>query len=132
MLIAALLGLATAVAFDCPRQIDIQQTTRTADRAWEQVTDHGLPPAALQTVAVYADHPAEDGSLVPDATTTTARTAVTLWRLPPDSAPYWMACVYSNSRVLLAKKIPAEARQCALTAALREQQADDVVSFVCQ
>jgi hypothetical protein len=57
---------------------------------------------------------------------------VTVWRLPPDSAPYWMACVYVNSRTLLAKKIPTEAKQCILTEALRGQQANGVVSFVCE
>lgn len=124
--------IATAVIFDCPRTVDIQQTVYPPDSSWESVADAGLPPASLQTVAVYTEHPAEAGSLVPDETKKIAQTEVTVWRLPPDSAPYWMACVYVNSRTLLAKKIPTEAKQCILTEALRGKQANGVVSFVCE
>lgn len=137
LVVAILLGLSTAtcakaVIFDCPKMIDILQTVDTPDKSWEQVADAGLPQASLLTVAVYTQHPSDAGSLVPDFSKKNAQTEVTIWRLPPDSAPYWMACVYTNSRILLAKKISPEAKQCSLTEALRDQQPNGVVSFVCE
>ncbi len=135
-LILALLFPTCAIArpatFECPKVIDIQQTVTGADSAWERVPDTGLLPASLMTIAVYTGHPSESGSLVPDSNKRNAQAEVTIWRLPRDSAPYWMACVYANSRTLLAKQIPAEAKQCSLTTALRGQQANGVVSFVCE
>jgi hypothetical protein len=123
---------APPIVFDCPRVIDIAQTTLTSDPAWELVADTELPPATLSTVAVYTQHPSDGGNLVADQTERTEQTEVTWWRLPPDSAPYWMACVYHHSRILLAKPVPLEARQCRLTSALRGQQPAEVLSFVCE
>lgn len=128
----ALLLVAVPLIFDCPRVIDIEQTTHAADKAWELVQDSELPPSTLTTVAVYAQHPSDGGNLLPDHSDKTADTAITTWRLPPDSAPYWAACVYSNSRILLTKRIPTEARQCHLTEALRAQKPNGVLSFVCE
>lgn len=130
---ALLLAAVTApMIFDCPRVIDIEQATQVADKTWELVADSELPPATLTTVAVYTQHPSDGGNLVPDHIDKTDDTATTTWRLPPDSAPYWMACVYTSSRVLLAKRIPAEARLCHLTEALRANKPSDVLSFVCE
>jgi hypothetical protein len=131
-LLSTLPAAAAPLVFDCPRVIDIAQTTHTSDRSWEQVTDSELPPATLTTVTVYTEHPSDGGNLVPDQTERHDETEVTLWRLPPDSAPYWMACVYRQSRILLAKPIPLQARQCRLTTTLPGQQAGDVVFFVCE
>lgn len=137
LVVASLLACLAAAAvgaptiFDCPRVIDLAQTTRTSDRAWVLVADSELPPATLTTVALYTQHPSDGGNLVPDQTERLDDTEVTLWRLPPDSAPYWMACVYRHSRILLAKPIPLAARQCRLTTTLAGQQAGDVLSFVC-
>jgi hypothetical protein len=131
-LLACLPAAAAPVIFDCPRVIDIAQTTRTSDRSWELVADSELPPATLSTVAVYTQHPSDGGNLVPDQTERQDDTEVTLWRLPHDSAPYWLACAYRQSRIMLAKPIPLEARQCRLTTTLPGQQAGEVVSFVCE
>ena len=127
-----LAAVAAPLIFDCPRVIDIEQTTQATDKTWERVADSELPPATLTTVAVYTQHPSDGGNLVPDHIDKTADSATTTWRLPPDSAPYWMACVYANSRILLAKPIPAEARACRLTETLRAQQSNGVRSFVCE
>ncbi|MYM26199.1 hypothetical protein GTP46_26575 [Duganella sp. FT135W] len=128
----ALLLVAMPLIFDCPRVIDIEQTTLVADKTWELVQDADLPPASLTTVAVYTQHPSDGGNLAPDHSEKTADTEITSWRLPPDFAPYWAACVYIHSRILLAKRIPAEARQCHLTEALRANKPNGVLSFVCE
>jgi hypothetical protein len=127
-----LAAIAAPLIFDCPRVVDIEQTTHAADKAWQLVTDSELPPATLATVAVYTQHPSDGGNLVPDHSDNTAETVTTTWRLPPDSAPYWMACVYTNSRIVLAKRIPTEARQCHLTEIQRAQKTSGVLSFVCE
>jgi hypothetical protein len=129
---SALAARASPIIFDCPRMIDIEQTTHASDRKWELVPDQGLPPAALLTVAVYTQHPSDAGNLVPDQNERTAETETTSWRLPRDSAPYWVACVYANSRILLAKQVPIEAKQCRLTEALHDQKTSGVLSFVCE
>lgn len=123
---------AAPVIFDCPRVIDIEQTSRTVDQTWQLVVDSELPPASLATIAVYTQHPSDGGNLVPDHIEKFDQSQVTTWRLPPDSAPYWMACVYTQSRILLAKPIPADAMQCRLTESLRTQQPSGVIAFLCE
>jgi hypothetical protein len=127
----SLAGAAPAI-YDCPRIIDIEQTTRTTDATWELVTDSELPPPSLSSVTVYTQHPSDAGNLVADQTENLDQTQITTWRLPADSAPYWMACIYTHSRVVLAKPIPLEARQCRLTEALRGQKTNGVLSFTCE
>lgn len=129
---ASSMASAAPLTFDCPKSLNITQQQGTlADQSWEQVMDQGLGAASLLTIAVYSDHPSKLGSLVPDQTRRAVKTEITTWRLAPDPAPYWMACVYANSRILLAKPIPKEAKQCRLTQALLKQQVNGVVSFVC-
>ncbi len=132
-----LLGLtfstyAAPIKIDCPQTIKIDQSTDTEDTSWEMIPDAGLPPASLITIAVYTQHPSESGTLVADQSSRSAETQTTTWRLPADFAPYWAACVYSTSRVLLAKKLPDNLKQCTLTEALRGQKANGVVAFLCQ
>jgi hypothetical protein len=80
---------------------------------------------------VFSDHPDKLGRLVPDQTKRAANTDVTTWMLPPNVAPYWVACVYSNSRVLLAKPLPRQATRCQMTEAVLHKKTNGIVSFVC-
>lgn len=124
-------GSAAATTFDCPRTLDVEQTVTPADKSWDQVVDRGIGLASLQTIAVYTDHPSKSGNLVPDQTRQSGQTEVTVWRLPKDPAPYWMACVYANSRMMLAKQVPKDARQCQMTEALLNKKSNGVISFIC-
>jgi hypothetical protein len=123
---------ATAITLDCPKTVEIRQTISTSDTSWEQAADPDLPPAALLTVSVYIEHPSESASLMPEMAEKTEHTDITIWRLPPDSAPYWMACIYINSRTLLAKKLPLTTKQCRLTETGRGQPDHAVQSFTCE
>jgi len=125
-------GSAAAITFDCPRTLEIQQTATLADKSWDQVADRGIGPASLQTIAVYTDHPSKSGSLVPDQTKQSGQMEITIWRLPQDPAPYWMACIYANSRVMLAKSVPKDAKQCQMTESLLNKKPNGVISFICK
>ena len=126
-------GTAKAEQFlECPRAIAVPQPVAAPDPAWEAVANKRLPPPTLVNVEVYADHPNKMGALVPDDTQRTSQAEVSTWSLPADSTPYWMACVYSDSRTLLVRQMPTEVKRCILTVALLQKRRNGITSFICR
>lgn len=123
---------AAPITIQCPQTISVQQTTDARNDEWEPIADEGLTAPSLISIAVYVGHPGEAGTLVPDQTINSTAGETTIWHLAPDSRPYWVACIYTNSRLLLGKRIPDSAGQCYLKEALRGKKKNGVISFECE
>jgi hypothetical protein len=128
----ATLFLRSAIAQqDCPPTISVNQSIAAPLPTWEALANSRLPMPSLIDIEVYAGHPSKSGALVPDQTSRTNQAEISLWNLPPDETPYWMACVYADTRVLLIRPLPKQTRQCKLTTALLRQKRNGIVGFTC-
>lgn len=123
---------AAATSPTCPQTISISETTSQPFPGWEAVANSRLPAPSLINIEIYANHPSKAGALVPDQTSHADQAELSFWNFPPDDeTPYWMACVYTDTRLLLVRPIPKQTRQCKLTTALLKQKRNGILSFTC-
>ena len=123
---------AAATPLTCPPTITVAQTISEPVPGWESVASNRLLAPHLINVEIYADHPSKAGALVPDQTSRTNQAELATWNFPPDDGtPYWMACVYADTRVLLVRQIPRQTRQCKLTTNLLRQKRNGIAAFTC-
>jgi hypothetical protein len=118
--------------FDCPKSLAVTQSVATSAGGWEVVGTPANKLTALENIQVFTDHPSKMGNLIPDQTKRHAKTEVTTWMLAPDPMPYWIACVYSESRAVLARPIPKAAKQCRMTESVVDGKLNGIASFVCE
>lgn len=118
---ASLLTLLSGVAYSedagdflkCPEAPAVKESLVDLEPGWEIVRDEGKRGVHLVSISVYDGHPSGMAVLVPDAVSTKNRKRVSLWKL--SSAPqegYWISCNYSNTQLMLARRVPGSAETC--------------------
>ncbi len=104
---------ATTHNFVCPAMLDITETMANTAQPWEAVIDQGRRGVHLIGVTMYLGHPDQMASLVPDKTSVKNRKQLATWHLSGGKTEvYWLACNYSNTRLMLAQKLPASVTSC--------------------
>jgi hypothetical protein len=113
LLTIALLGLpacSEATEISCPESIAVNQSSDKAPKGWEAVNDKAST-FFLDKVALYAGHPSEMASLVPDNDDDYPQKSV--WTFGKGKkGDMWLACQYRNTSMMLAQPIPANASTC--------------------
>jgi hypothetical protein len=106
-------GLAAAQDVRCPERISTAQTLSQPVADWTNQMD--ATPNMLAGVTFYDGPPKDMASLVPDETHIKGKLLAS-WDLTPNPGrQYWLACVYSGTRVTLARSLPKELRTCTVT-----------------
>jgi hypothetical protein len=118
-------GLASAVillapascyarSIECPQTVVVKQELPEAATPWETFQEQ--VPSRLMSVAVFEGHPKERATLVPDAEATKGGKQVYTWRLPANTAhPYWLACGYDRTSVILVRPLDPGVSSCQVT-----------------
>jgi hypothetical protein len=105
---------ASAVDFSCPPTLQSTQSAQDAQEGW-QAADTGAA-AALQSAELLSGDPADNASQVPDDASKDAKIETIVWNLVPNpNEPLWISCTYTNTRLVLVKRIPETAKQCVAT-----------------
>lgn len=108
--------LSGAAEISCPGRLDVAESAANADSSWSLVLDEGRRGYFLDSVSVYSGHPGSLANLVPDRTVVTKRERRYIWNLhSSEPEGYWVACSYTNSRLMLTKALPAGLKRCELT-----------------
>ena len=102
-----------SVEIVCPSRIEVTEAVLPTDSSWSVILDQGERGYLLESMRVYSGHPHNLGNLIPDETTTGNGQRKYLWHL--NNEDFWVACVYSNTRSLLAKQLPNDLSVCELT-----------------
>lgn len=125
---------ADPVRIDCPPTIDATEAIVGTADSWEVAPDLGKRARRLDSIAVFAGHPRDMASLVPDRTRADKHRRTSVWTLRPDKGEgYWVACRYTNSLLLLTRALPKDARKCELTERLLPSGATLAIeAFACE
>jgi hypothetical protein len=105
---------ASAVDFSCPATLQSSQLAQDVQSDWQPVDLKSI--STLDEVAILSGDPADNASFIPDDATKSAVVETVTWNLVrnPDE-PLWIACTYTNTRLILVKRIPEAAKQCVAT-----------------
>ncbi len=113
LMLCLIVGQAHAMEWLCPQRIETDQTLESDPASWT-VGTHQFP-SLLKRVHLYDGPPDQLASLVADNKTSTDGVYVyTLDNENPRN--YWIACVYSNTRLTLSTPLPAGITVCRVTA----------------
>lgn len=117
--LAALLSISGAWALDlkCPARINTDQGLRGAEAGWEAVAKFSSEtPNTLSGVQFFEGHPSQMASLAPDQSREQKGKSVNFWKFEAKtSSEQWFTCMYSQTRVILARRLPAGISQCEVT-----------------
>lgn len=103
----------------CPESPAVEESFRGVDAEWEVVRDEGKRGVHLVSVSVYDGHPSGMATLVPTTSSEKNRKRISRWHLAPNSeAGYWVACNYSNTLLMIAKRVPSSAGVCEVSETL--------------
>lgn len=98
----------------CPPSITSSEAITAQTTGWESISTPQVHK--LENAQVYDGHPNEMASLVPDHSTSSGTVHQATWHLSAErERDTWIGCSYKNSSILLARKVPPEARLCVLT-----------------
>lgn len=123
---------ANTMNFDCPAQLSSVEVANEAYPNWELLIDQGKPSRQLDTVIVFDGNPSGMGALVPDQSSSQGTSMRSTWVLADPQTEYWMACIYRNSRAMLARRLPTLLKSCTLTNKVQKDgRVGSVVSFAC-
>lgn len=110
-LIAIFGNVAARAQVVCPPSVSVEQKA-TAPNEWS--LDYSKASAELSSVTIFDGAPEELASLKYDDERTTRDEIIQTWELPANDRGYWIVCGYSNSTVLLRRRLPNDARACAV------------------
>ncbi|PTT87821.1 hypothetical protein DBR42_10890 [Pelomonas sp. HMWF004] len=97
----------------CPDSPAVEESFRDVDPAWEVMRDEGKRGIHLTSISIYDGHPSGMATLVPNATNVKNKKRISRWELAPTSgAGYWFSCNYSNTQLMVARRVPNTARVC--------------------
>jgi hypothetical protein len=115
ILLLGALAASLAVAGDvgCPERISTTQTLAQTVPGWTNQMD--ATPNLLAGVTFYDGPPKELASLVPDETHAKGKLLASWQLFPNPGRQYWLACIYSGTRITLARPLPKELRACTVT-----------------
>ncbi len=117
----------------CPDVISVNQALKTPLAGWTSTIDSS--PNRLSGVTFFDGPPEEKASLVNDRTTKAAGKEIAIWHF--DLRPkreIWIACGYSGTSVVLAKRLPPKTAACQVTYNPHQQIAGSplIESIACQ
>ena len=118
----------------CPESIEVNETYKANDKLWLVVIDKGRRGHFLESVMIYSGHPDEMASLIPDESSDNNQTEISTWNLiAAENEQFWIACAYSNTRVMLTQSLPKAYKQCQVTTALLPTGAKlKIESIICK
>lgn len=103
----------------CPESPTVEESFRDVDAGWEVVRDEGKRGVHLTSISVYDGHPSGMATLVPNAASEKNKKRISRWNLTPNTgAGYWVACNYSNTLLMVAKRVPSSASTCEVSETL--------------
>jgi len=84
------------------------------------------------SVSVYDGHPSGMATLVPTAASEKNKKRISRWNLTPNSGAggYWVACNYSNTLLMVAKRVPSSASVCEVGETLLANGRSIAIDFV--
>lgn len=107
-------GTAQAFEFNCPAQLHTEQKATAVEAGWEAVARFvDETPNVFSGIQFYEQHPSKMGSLVPDRSLEQKGKSVNVWKFDPrQSSDMWFACTYTQTVVILARRLPPGIREC--------------------
>lgn len=123
-----------ATELACPDKLEISESATLPEGNWSAVKDEGRRGHFLESVSIYAGHPSQLATLVPDKTKSLTGQRKYIWNLPEAGASgYWLACSYAHTLLILTRALPNEIRRCELTESrLPSGVRLGIVGFACQ
>ncbi|WP_341675585.1 STY0301 family protein [Niveibacterium sp. SC-1] len=102
---------ANPTADACPKAItDAQEYVSGASEGWSAFGSRQEHP--LQGVSFYSGSPDKKALLAPTAEHLGGKAPRAEWALPETQEPYWVACEYAQTTVIVARPLPAGTRSC--------------------
>lgn len=97
----------------CPESPAVEESFRDVEPGWEALRDEGKRGVHLTSISIYDGHPSGMATLVPNTAETKNKKRTSRWNLVPNSeSGYWLSCNYSNTLLMVARRIPLSASVC--------------------
>ena len=122
-MVAARLGLAmlalvlargaAAEPLQCPPALNVAESAAGAvPQGWTpSLVDH---PHSLAGIAFFSGDPTQEASLVPDKESKVKGKDQAMWRFTPGQDEIWLGCRYSDTAIVLGRKLPAATKECTI------------------
>jgi len=110
-----------AANVNCPATVSINQKVDLVPPGWSVSSE----PAVFRFINVTfsSGPPAEQAFLVPSSGTDNDQRRVSVWSFhPEDPTEKWISCQYSNTILMLSRKLPPGTRQCEVVYDLTHQR----------
>ncbi|WP_227245141.1 STY0301 family protein [Paraburkholderia caribensis] len=106
-----LITQAHADTLACPSSIEVSQfVSQPVPEGWEVRTE----PLGnnLAGVAFFDGDPKANASLIPVREERKNKNSVAIWEFKENTKPFWLACRYINTEIVLARPLPDRYRVC--------------------
>jgi hypothetical protein len=95
---------------NCPSRLTVQEDIKQSLNGWQKYSAHESHP--LVNVFFSEGEPEKQVILPPTGKGKVKGAFVSEWKLPKSAKGYWVSCVYDDTSVTLARKMPDDVTYC--------------------
>ena len=107
---------AHAIDYLCPKRMTVETQSAAEVDGVESLnldtTQLAHDAHYIDGISLYLGHPRDMAQLVPD--NENQSTDISIWSTPANKENYWMACHYTSTSLIYAKKIQANTASCSV------------------
>jgi len=103
-------AFATPDFFACPTEISVEQKATESSENWTVFNSQSKHP--FINISFSEGDPSQRVILAPSREKQKKGAHVNIWNFSPSSSGYWVSCIYSETSVILARKLPSNTKSC--------------------